>query len=169
MDNEVTMNGEAPPATAPEGRNVIQEASGSRNSRWGANLLNRTLGTLADHGMSKDDKTARDELIGLTIDTLAAFAPTDPIEGMLAAQATAMHHASMECFRRAMNPEQPHEIAVRCRKDGANLARGVADMLDALARHRGKSTKQVVRVERVVVQDGGQAIVGAVATGGGRG
>jgi hypothetical protein len=43
-------------------------------------------------------------------------------------------------------------------------------MLDALDRKRGKA-QQVVRVERVVVKDGGQAIVGTVngpreATGG---
>ncbi len=169
MCSEITASGEALPATAPEARDIIREASGSRNKPWGANLLNRTLGTLADVGRSKDEEQARNELVGLTLDTLAAFAPKDPIEGMLAAQATAMHHASMECFRRAMNPEQPHEIVVRCRKDGANLARGMVDMLDALARHRGKSTKQVVRVERVVVQDGGQAIVGTVAPGRGGG
>ena len=44
----------------------------------------------------------------------------------------------------------------------------MADMLDALDRRRGKAP-QVVRVERVVVQDGGRAIVGAVAAGGGPG
>ena len=47
------------------------------------------------------------------------------------------------------------------RKDDANLARAMADMLDALDRKRGKGP-QVVRVERVVVHEGGQAIVGNV-------
>ena len=65
-----------------------------------------------------------------------------------------------------MIAEQPAEAAARLRKDGANLARAMADMLDALDRRRGKAP-QVVRVERVVVQDGGRAIVGAVAAGGG--
>jgi len=62
-------------------------------------------------------------------------------------------------------------VASKLRRDGANLARGVADMLDAIDRKRGKAP-QVVRVERVVVHDGGQAIVGnvqpvAVLSGGG--
>jgi hypothetical protein len=80
---------------------------------------------------------------------------------MIAAQAVALHNGAMECFRRAILPDQPAEIASRLRRDGANLSRAMTDLLDALARKRGKGP-QVVRVERVVVQDGGQAIVGNV-------
>ena len=58
----------------------------------------------------------------------------------------------------------PVDIASKHRKDGANLARGMADMLEALDRKRGKGP-QVVRVERVVVHEGGQAIVGPVSAG----
>jgi hypothetical protein len=75
----------------------------------------------------------------------------------------------MECFRRAVLPEQHADTASKLRRDGANLARGMTDMLDALDRKRGKGP-QVVRVERVVVHEGGQAIVGNVtpnAVGGG--
>jgi hypothetical protein len=42
----------------------------------------------------------------------------------------------------------------------------VFNLFDALNRHRGKG-QQVVRVEHVTVQAGGQAIVGAVTQGGG--
>src|SRR4051794_39944753 len=80
---------------------------------------------------------------------------------MLASQAVALHFGAMECLRRAMLPDQPSEVASKLRKDGANLARGMADMLDALDRKRGKAP-QVVRVERVVIHEGGQAIVGNV-------
>jgi hypothetical protein len=83
---------------------------------------------------------------------------------MLAAQAMAMHHASMECSRRAMLPDQPSDVASKLRKDAANMARAMTDMLDALDRKRGKGP-QVVRVERVVVHEGGQAIVGNVQGG----
>jgi hypothetical protein len=97
---------------------------------------------------------------------LIAFKPKDEIEGMLAAQAVALHFGAMECLRRAMHKDQPFDIASKLRKDGANLARAMTDMLDALDRKRGKGP-QVVRVERVMVHDGGQAIVGAVAAGAG--
>jgi len=102
-----------------------------------------------------------DEHISAAAAALKAFEPKNEIEGMLSAQAVAMHYGSMECFRRAILPDMPPDIASKLRKDGANLARGVADMLDALDRKRGKGP-QVVRVERVVVHEGGQAIVGNV-------
>jgi hypothetical protein len=95
---------------------------------------------------------------------LAAFKPTDEIEGMLAGQAVAMHLGAMECFRRSLIPGQHPDAASKLRKDGANLARAMTDMLDALDRKRGKGP-QVVRVERVVVHEGGQAIVGNVQPG----
>jgi hypothetical protein len=40
-------------------------------------------------------------------------------------------------------------------------------LLEALDRHRGKGQPQLVRVERVTVEAGGQAIVGAVSQRGG--
>jgi hypothetical protein len=108
--------------------------------------------------------------VGAAMAALAAFKPTDEIEGMLAAQAVALHFGAMECFRRSMLAGQQSEAISRLRKDGANLARGMTDMLEAMDRKRGKGP-QVVRVERVVVHEGGQAIVGNVMPipGGGRG
>ena len=93
---------------------------------------------------------------------LRAFKPRDEIEGLLAAQAVALHFGVMECLRRAMIPAQPFDMATKLRRDAANLSRAMTEMLDALERKRGKGP-QVVRVERVVVQEGGQAIVGNVS------
>lgn len=42
------------------------------------------------------------------------------------------------------------------------LVRSYAVLLEALDRHRGKGQPQVVRVERVAVEAGGQAVVGVV-------
>jgi hypothetical protein len=103
---------------------------------------------------------------------VAAFKPTDEIEAMLAGQAVAMHHMAMECFRRAILPDQHPDTASKLRRDGANLCRGVVDMVDALDRKRGK-VSQTVRVERVVIHEGAQALIGNVAASpgppGGRG
>ena len=92
--------------------------------------------------------------------------PVDEIEGMIAGQMVAMHFAAMTCFRKANLGDQPAEIASKQRRDGANLSRGMMDMLEALNRHRGKCP-QVVRVERVVVHEGGRAIVGNIRAGAG--
>jgi hypothetical protein len=133
---------------------------GSRSRHFNNALLRSTLATLWP------DPNDTERRVSAACVALAAFRPKDEIEAMVAAQAVAMHHGAMECFRRAMIPEQPSETAARLRKDGANLARAMTDMLDALDRKRGKAP-QVVRVERVVVQDGGRAIVGNITSGGG--
>jgi hypothetical protein len=47
----------------------------------------------------------------------------------------------------------------------AKLAHAAAGLAHALARLRGQGTTQVVRVEKVVVEAGARAVVGAVAHG----
>ncbi len=147
---------------------LFRTISGSKSLSFNSVLLRETLATIWVPG---NDDDGMNKAIQAAAAALAAFKPKDEIEGMIAAQAVALHFGAMEALRRSMVKEQPSEIAARLRKDGANLARAMTDMLDAIDRKRGKR-QQVVRVERVVVQDGGQAIVGNVnpdpkGTGGG--
>jgi hypothetical protein len=111
-------------------------------------------------------KDQPDDLLPTVVDTtvfaMTAFKPTDEIEGMIAAQAMAMHYASMECSRRAMIPDQPSEAAQAHRKAAANSSRAFVALLDALDRKRGKGGQQRVIVEHVHVHAGGKAIVGSV-------
>jgi hypothetical protein len=141
--------------------NHFRKMGGSKVDAFNNIILRETLATVWCQNTEEDTQTKR---VGAVAAGLAAFDPKDEIEGMLAAQAVALHFGAMECLRRAMMKEQPFEIATKLRKDGANLARGMADMIEAIDRKRGKGP-QVVRVERVVVHDGGQAIVGAVSAG----
>jgi hypothetical protein len=113
-------------------------------------------------GMSDEDRA---RLLFVAVTGLMAFKPTDEIEGMIAAQAMAAHHASMECSRRAMVPDQPFEAAQGFRKAAANASRTFIELLSALDRKRGKGGQQVVRVEHVHVHPGGQAVVGNVQGG----
>ena len=150
---------------APGQDNVFKPMGGSDCHDFNSVLLREALGAV---WVQKQEPDSEASSIAAVAAALAAFKPTDEIEGMLAAQATAMHFQAMECFRRAVVPNQPSDAAARLRKDGANLARGMTDMLEALDRKRGKGP-QVVRVERVVVHEGGQAIVGNVQAGTPRG
>jgi hypothetical protein len=86
---------------------------------------------------------------------------------MLAAQLLGLHEAAMECLRRGAVAGQTFEGGRRTSARPNKLVRSYAVLLEALDRHRGKGRPQVVRVERVTVDAGGQAIVGAVAQGGG--
>lgn len=69
----------------------------------------------------------------------------------------------MVAGRRAQLPQQNSDTASRLRKDAANSARCMTDMVDALARYRGKAP-QVIRVEKMLVTDGGHAVVGGNMT-----
>ncbi len=138
---------------------------GSDRDTWNNYLLTQTLCTywMPSEGMTREEHQRASEAAAVA---LAAFEPRTPIEGMLAAQAVAQHFASMECARRAMVAGQPLETAQTYRKAAANAARTCIELVGAIDRHRGKHRQQTVRVERVTVQAGGQAVVGVVQTGG---
>jgi hypothetical protein len=70
--------------------------------------------------------------------------------------------AAMECYRRAMIPEQTFEGRQQSLSQGSKLSRTSAALIEALNRHRGKG-QQKVTVEHVHVHSGGQAVVGVVA------
>lgn len=158
----------AAPAPAPPPENVtnrtpsppsVKEIGGSGILIWDLGTINRVSMTSPKFLTDGEDHTKQMAAIALR-----AFKPTDTIEGMIAAQAVALHYASLECSRRAMVEGQPIDIAARLRRDAANSARAMIDMCEALDRRRGKGP-QIVRVERVVVNEGGQAVVGNVTSG----
>jgi hypothetical protein len=99
---------------------------------------------------------------------LEGIAPRDPLEGMLAAQMVATHDTAMDCFRRAQLPNQTFEGRRMNLEFATKLMRSYAALVETLDKHRGKG-QQVVRVEHVTVNAGGQAIVGAVSQGGSSG
>lgn len=138
----------------------LKPLSGSENPAFSDHLLAAVASTLwFPEGTPPEAQGAS---VTAALAAVHSFAPRDAVEGMMAGQAVALHHAAMECFRRAMLPGQPGEAADKLRRQAANLSRAMVDMAEAIDRRRGKGP-QVVRVERVVVHDGGQAIVGAVA------
>jgi hypothetical protein len=140
---------------------TLRAFGGSKSDRFNDRLIASMIAT----GWFPADQSeeGRSNQMFAAVTGLRAFKPADEIEAMLAAQAMAAHHAAMECSRRAMLPDQPFEIGAGFRKAAANASRTFIELLAALDRKRGKG--QVVRVERVVVQEGGQAIVGNVQGG----
>ena len=103
-----------------------------------------------------------------TVAALVGLAPKDELESMVVAQLIACHNAAMECYRRAMIGEQSFEGRRENLTQANKLSRTHATLVEALNRHRGKG-QQIVRVERVTVHEGGQAIVGPVVHQGGGG
>ena len=104
--------------------------------------------------------------LSATLAGLVGIRPRDELEGMLAAQLLAAHNAGMECYRRAMLPDQTFQGRQEALNQASKLSRTFSALLEALNRHRGKG-QQKVTVEHVHVHSGGQAIVGNVNSPGG--
>jgi hypothetical protein len=143
---------------------ALRPIGGSKSDRFN----NALIGAMASTGWfpSGQSEEDRNRQLFVAVTGLRAFKAADEIEGMIAAQAMAAHHASMECSRRAMLTDQPFEAAQGFRKAAANASRTFVELLSALDRKRGKGGQQKVTVEHVHVHSGGQAVVGNIATAG---
>src|SRR5215207_11202687 len=141
----------------------LKDFAGSRSDDFNRVLLNDVANTLWTKNSSEEWQAQQ---LAAVAGSLRGIEPRDELEGMLAAQAMAAHHAAMECYRRAMLGEQTSEGRKENLTQANKLSRTYTALLESLNRHRGKG-QQKVTVEHVHVHAGGQAIVGAVETGGG--
>jgi hypothetical protein len=96
---------------------------------------------------------------------LAGIQPRNEVEGMLAVQMVAAHNLGLEMVRRATKTERLDCLATYGSL-ATKLLRTFTAQTEVLARLRGQTGQQTVRVEHVTVESGGQAVVGAVSTGG---
>jgi hypothetical protein len=152
---------EAKSPSQEQGR--LKLLGGSASDAFNAALANQVVRTL---WLDYADKAEIDKLPSAAVAGLIGIGPKDELEGMLAGQLIAAHSASMECYRRAMIPEQTFEGRKESLAQANKLSRTYTTLLEALNRHRGKG-QQKVTVEHVHVHEGGQAIVGSVEAGGG--
>jgi hypothetical protein len=90
--------------------------------------------------------------------------PQDAIEGMLVTQMTATHVTLTLLSARTIDAKTP-QLREGYERSMTRLSRTFIAQMDALKKYRAKA-QQTVRVERVTVNEGGQAIVGSVTHGG---
>ncbi|MGY3437907.1 MULTISPECIES: hypothetical protein [unclassified Marinovum] len=122
------------------------------------NGLTTQTAMLGSHG-HRIDAEATDFALGF----VDAMKPRDAAEALLLAQMAATHQATMMMARRLNHVETiPQQDAAE--KALNKLGRTYASQMDTLKRYRSKG--QTVRVERVTVESGGQAVVGHVTRGG---
>jgi hypothetical protein len=122
------------------------------------------LGQLVD--VSRTGREPKASELDYMIATVQSIAPKDEIEALLASQMAAIHNATMSAARRLNQADTTLE------RDSASnalnkLARTFAAQLEALKRYRSDGEQApTVKVQRVTVHDGGQAIVGNIQHGG---
>jgi hypothetical protein len=145
--------------SAAVGEALLQQALGVADGDVLDGLLRQivnaaTVGEMADPGN-----------INFWLKTVAGIKPKDHVEAMLAMQMVAVHNATMT-FSRRLNHVQTLQQQDSAMNAFNKLSRTFVAQLEALKRYR-TGGEQKVTVEHVTVNEGGQAIVGAV--GGGRG
>jgi hypothetical protein len=94
--------------------------------------------------------------------------PRDEIEGMLAAQLFCLHSLALRMMGRACNAEF-NDAAVINVKMTDRLLRAFRETCETLQKHKGKGSKQEVRVQHIHIHEGAQAVVGAVNNSRGEG
>lgn len=118
------------------------------------------IAAIGSHGHSVNSEASN-----FLMAVVRSVEPRDALEAMLATQMGAIHAATMMLARRLNHVETlPQQDAAERALN--KLARTYAMQMEALKRYR-TGGQQKVTVEHVTVNAGGQAIVGAVATGGG--
>ncbi|CUH42329.1 hypothetical protein [Ruegeria atlantica] len=114
--------------------------------------------------LGQQDSPVSETASNFVMSVVAGVKPQDEIEAMLAIQMGAIHQATMMMARRL------NHVKTLPQQDSAEralnkLARTFTSQVEALKRYRSKAD-QTVRVERVEVKEGGQAIVGNIQNGG---
>jgi hypothetical protein len=120
------------------------------------------LGQLAKAGTQGQTVDGRG--LNFMLSMVKGVEPKDQVETMLAAQMAAVHNATMTFARRLAHVDNiPQQDSAE--RAFNKLARTFAAQMEALKRYR-TGGEQTIRVERVTVNEGGQAIVGNVSHGG---
>ena len=146
-----------------EQKGELKSFGGSRSDDVNMFLINQAINTVRTKNL---DEAGKDKQFQAAVATMAGIAPTDELEGMMAAQLFAAHNAAMECYGRAMGGNISFEARSENLSQANKLSRTYATLLESLNRHRGKG-QQKVTVEHVHVHEGGQAVVGNVTHQGG--
>ena len=124
---------------------------------YGKMVYNQLKKACRDYDLSKEG--IGDTVIKIFTE-LAGINPKDQIEGMLAVQMIATHHATMDCFR--IVAQNGHIDIINQMSSCANkLSRTFMMQMEALNRYRGKG-QQKMTVEHVHINSGGRAIIGNV-------
>lgn len=114
--------------------------------------------------LGSPDKRIDESASNFVLGFVDSMKPRDPAETLLLTQLATVHEAAMMMARRLNHSENiPQQDSAE--RAFNKLARTYTAQLEALKRYRSKG-QQTVRVERVNVESGGQAVVGNVTHGG---
>lgn len=106
-----------------------QMAGGSNSSKWNKMILNQAIQAIWETGL--DEQTLKDRRQAV-LSALASINPQNEIEAMIAVQLISAHNASMECYRRAMLPNQTTKIRNQHLHYAQKLSKTWTDLLQTM-------------------------------------
>lgn len=133
-----------------------------------SSLLNAGLTQLANVARPQASATSSQRATNEGLALLHELAPDSPLEALLCMQMYGAHNAMMEFTRRTIGAQRL-DITQKNASIATRFGQLWCRQAELLMKLRGQTGQQTVRVEHVTVEAGGQAIVGAVAPGGGGG
>lgn len=110
--------------------------------------------------LSSSAQSAESRLIK-AIRTIEEVGPQNGIEAMLSTQMIAAHEAAIH-FTKLGAAQTRLDAVETCARQAARFMRVFNEQLEAMQKLKGKTGQQKVTVEHVHVNEGGQAIVGAL-------
>jgi hypothetical protein len=134
---------------------LMVNALGTADPDFADGILSQLMNA-GTQGQNRDGKGPN-----FMLSVIKGIAPRDEVEAMMAAQMAAVHMSTMTFARRLAHVDniQQQDSAERAFN---KLARTFAVQMEALKRYR-TGGEQKVTVQHVTVNEGGQAIVGAVS------
>jgi hypothetical protein len=130
-------------------------------------LAIRLLGQLASVLNPDPSKPIDAVAVNQVLAIVEGINPTDAVEAMTTTMLVAAQHAALDAMRRALHPEQTPAGRQSYMALSLKAMRTFAQLAESLNHGRGKGVTQRVIVERVNIEPGAQAVVGAVSTRGG--
>lgn len=167
----------AAPATLPEKtperqqreddvRRLLREASGTKTDKVAERFLTQMANALTWPGLKEKDGVEPGLKAG---QVFMEIGPRNAIEAMLSIQMVATNEAALMFLNRSTLPNLTTEAIDANVTRATRLMRLFKDQTEAMAKLKGTAGQQKVTVEHVNVYSGGQAVVGAIAPGGGGG
>ena len=119
---------------------TLRSIGGSNSDSWNNLIGNQVIAAL---WTKHSDEVQTKEKSEAAISALIGIGPRDELKGMMAAQLIAAHDAAMECYRRAMLPEQTAEGRRENLSQANKLSRTYTILLEARTEIGAKGIKKL--------------------------
>ena len=155
------MEKRGPDASLAIAPDELRAVFGVDDPEVAAGLLSQLVNATHPGGAGAADLPA----IYQTLALVQGIGPQNTLEAMTATMLVATEHVALDAMRRAVHPEQTPGGRQIYAGSALKAMRTFAQLLETLNRGRGNGTTQQIIVKHLSIESGGQAIVGALATG----